>query len=62
MSLVEMALKKMRDAARGAEPAQAREAAPRPARGAIVVGEVLERTGSYRVLPPPDPARRYNPD
>ena len=63
MSLVEMALKKMRDAARGAaDPAQAREAAPRAPRGPIVVGEVLERTGSYRVLPPPDPARRYNPD
>jgi protein-tyrosine kinase len=63
MSLVEMALKKMRDAARGAgDPLTAREAAPRAARSPIVVGEVRERTGSHRVLPPPDPTRRYNPD
>ena len=63
MSLVEMALKKMRDAARGgADGAQPAEGAPRAARSPIVVGEVLERSGTYRVLPPPDPARRYNPD
>jgi protein-tyrosine kinase len=58
-----MALKKMRDAARGgAEPARGSEAAPRAANRPIVVGEVLDRTSSHRVLPPRDPAQRYNPD
>jgi len=63
MSLVETAIKKMRDAARGAgDPATPPAGAPRTAHGPTVVGEVLERTGSHRALPPVDPTHRYNPD